>query len=185
MLSGTKTSTPSQINAANRWRRCARQTSHKDSSPHILRLGRGGARQEGGDGRSPISRYENGKIVLSTDMIVKLAEALDVSIDYLLVEGASRRSLKEIHNGRLADRMAKIEELPEEDQGMLLRIADALIAKNRLRSLAKEVGQLTLLPRVFLFPVTNLRVHFFRGGPVLIAYGLLGSCRADTLRTRR
>lgn len=87
-----------------------------------------------------ISRYENDKATPSTETILKLAEAFDVSIDYLLVEGADRRPLRSETNGSLADRFKDLEGLPEEDQRTLLRIADALIAKNRLRSLAKEVG---------------------------------------------
>jgi ribosome-binding protein aMBF1 (putative translation factor) len=38
-----------------------------------------------------ISRYENGHIAPSADAIVRLAEALDVSCDYLLIDDAPRR----------------------------------------------------------------------------------------------
>lgn len=87
-----------------------------------------------------ISRYENGKIVPSTEMIVKLAEAFDVSIDYLLVEGALRRPLSPVPAGRIADRIDDLEKLPEEDQATLLRVADALLTKNKIKSLAAEAG---------------------------------------------
>lgn len=40
---------------------------------------------------SQISRYESGKITPSAETIVKFAELFDVSLDYLLVEGAARR----------------------------------------------------------------------------------------------
>lgn len=55
-----------------------------------------------------ISRYENGHITPSTEMIVKLAECFDVSLDYLLIEGATRRPLRTGDNGFL-DRLGGLE----------------------------------------------------------------------------
>lgn len=49
--------------------------------------------QKVGTAAHQISRYENGHITPSTEMIVKLAECFDVSLDYLLIEGLTRRPL--------------------------------------------------------------------------------------------
>ena len=46
----------------------------------------------GGDARQ-ISRYENGRITPSLDALVRIAEVLDISLDYLVIENAPRRPL--------------------------------------------------------------------------------------------
>jgi transcriptional regulator with XRE-family HTH domain len=91
----------------------------------------------GADGRQ-ISRYENGRITPSLDALAKIAEAFDVSTDYLLFEDASRRPLRVVDNG-LAERLGDLGALGEEDRRSVLRILDALIAKNKVRSLAQEL----------------------------------------------
>jgi predicted transcriptional regulator len=46
-----------------------------------------------GDARQ-ISRYENGRITPSLDAITHIAEALNVSIDYLVIDDMPRRPLR-------------------------------------------------------------------------------------------
>jgi transcriptional regulator with XRE-family HTH domain len=85
-----------------------------------------------------ISRYENGRITPSTEAIVKLAEAFDVSIDYLLIDKAPRRSLRVSDLG-LLNRLEEIQSLSDDDRSSLLRILDALVAKNKMKSLAENL----------------------------------------------
>jgi transcriptional regulator with XRE-family HTH domain len=84
-----------------------------------------------------VSRYENGRITPSVDALVRIAEALDVSIDYLLVEDAPRRPLH-VADAALAARLADLAELAEDDRASLLHMLDALVTKNRLKALAGE-----------------------------------------------
>lgn len=93
----------------------------------------------GSDARQ-ISRYENGRIKPSTDAIVKLAETFDVSIDYLLLDGTARRSLRPVDNGRLAERLKDIDDLTDEERASLLLILDAFLTKNKVKSLVAEAG---------------------------------------------
>lgn len=86
-----------------------------------------------------VSRYENGRITPSVDALVRIAEALDVSIDYLLVEDAPRRPLH-VADAALAARLADLAELAEDDRASLLHMLDALVTKNRLKALAGERG---------------------------------------------
>lgn len=90
------------------------------------------------DGRQ-VSRYENDKVVPSVQVIIKMAKCFDVSIDYLLVEEVRRRPLHVTDNG-LIERLKDIQELTEEDQASLEHILDALVAKNRIKSLASDIG---------------------------------------------
>lgn len=84
-----------------------------------------------------ISRYENGHIAPSADAIVRLAEALDVSCDYLLVDDAPRRPFR-VPEDILGERLAGLDELDEEDLHALMHVLDALVAKNRVTSALKS-----------------------------------------------
>src|SRR5262245_61633022 len=66
-----------------------------------------------------ISRYENGRITPSADIIVKLADVFDVSTDYLLVENSPRRPHRPPEDA-LGDRLATLAELSPEDLTLLL-----------------------------------------------------------------
>lgn len=80
-----------------------------------------------------ISRYENGHIAPSADAIVRLAEALDVSCDYLLVEDAPRRPFRAPEHA-LGEHLTGLDELTDEDLHALLHMLDALVAKNRVKA---------------------------------------------------
>lgn len=90
------------------------------------------------DGRQ-ISRYENDKVVPSVNVVIKMAKAFDVSVDYLLLDEAPRRPLH-VENNELVDRLNDIQDLSDEDKSSLLHILDALVAKNRIKTLAGEIG---------------------------------------------
>lgn len=87
-----------------------------------------------------VSRYENERITPSIDMLVRLAEALDVSVDYLVIETAPRRPLTGPDHD-LADRVADLAALDPDDRDAILHILDGLIAKNRVRAALRVVDQ--------------------------------------------
>jgi len=95
------------------------------------------AERIGGD-PAQISRYEHGRIAPSADAIIRLAEAFDVSCDYLLVEDAPRRAFRSAEDV-LGDRLATISELGERDRELVLSFIDALVTKTRLKTLAGGV----------------------------------------------
>jgi transcriptional regulator with XRE-family HTH domain len=96
------------------------------------------AERVGTDARQ-ISRYENGRITPSLDVVARLAEVLDVSIDYLVIEGMARRPLHVVDHG-LGERLGLLAELTAEDRSALLNVLDALVAKNRLKALAGGIS---------------------------------------------
>gem|GEM_PF-1102050 len=87
----------------------------------------------GGADAGQISRYENAHIAPSADAIVRLAEALDVSCDYLLVEHAPRRPFRAPEHV-LGEHLAGLDELTDEDLQALLHMLDALVTKNRVKA---------------------------------------------------
>lgn len=80
-----------------------------------------------------ISRYENGKMTPGAAAVVKIAEALNISCDYLLTDHAPRQPFRTppgtLHN----DQLTGLNELDNTDRTALLHILDALIANNRIR----------------------------------------------------
>ena len=92
----------------------------------------------GTDGRQ-ISRYENGHITPSAEVLVKLAQAFDVSVDYLLFEDAPRRPLT-VEDRELVEKLQEVQHLSEEDRASILHILDALVAKSRIKSFAQGLG---------------------------------------------
>ena len=93
------------------------------------RAGAGDARQ--------ISRYENGRITPSLDAIAHIAEALNISIDYLVIDDMPRRPLHVDDHG-LAERLAQLSELDQADRDSMLSVLDALITPKRLKALAGD-----------------------------------------------
>lgn len=79
-----------------------------------------------------ISRYENGKITPSADVIIRLAETFDVSCDYLLLDNAPRRTLRS--DNPLTERLADLDNLTNTDRDALLHILDGLLANTRIRT---------------------------------------------------
>ena len=71
--------------------------------------------------------------------LVRLAEVLNVSIDYLLIEGLPRRPLHSAEDA-LGDRLATVAELSGDDLQLVLSFVDALVAKTRLKALAGGIS---------------------------------------------
>ena len=68
-----------------------------------------------------IGRYERGVITPSIDVIIKMAEALDVSLDFLV--GKISMEIDQSALKRLED----ISKLPEEEKISIFKVIDALI----------------------------------------------------------
>jgi len=83
-----------------------------------------------------ISRYENGRITPSVDALVRLADALEVSVDYLVRDSAPRRPLNGPELGALSERLVDLAELDEEDRVLVAGVVDGLVARRRLKALA-------------------------------------------------
>jgi transcriptional regulator with XRE-family HTH domain len=83
-----------------------------------------------------ISYYENGKYVPSAEVIVKLAEVFDVSIDYLLIPDIPKKPLRQNINNELIQELSDFENLPDKDKEMIMHMVHTVISKNKMRELA-------------------------------------------------
>ena len=86
-----------------------------------------------------ISRYEGSRITPSAEAVVKLAQAFDVSCDYLLVDEAARRPFCSSGDA-LGDRLQGLSELSPEDLAALFSVIDALVAKTRMKALTANIA---------------------------------------------
>jgi len=92
------------------------------------------AERIGADARQ-ISRYENGRILPSVEVLARIADAFDVSADYLMFPDAPRRPLR-VSDPGLAQRLADLTELAPDDRQSLLHVLDAFLTRKRLQDLA-------------------------------------------------
>jgi len=84
------------------------------------------------------SRLETGKYMPSIPVLVKIAQALEVTIDYL-VNGMDEDIPEiQIKNKSLLEKVKLIDNLDEEDQRAIIRIIDSMLTKTKMKSLLEE-----------------------------------------------
>lgn len=85
-----------------------------------------------------LNKYESGLNVPPADMLVKLAHTLDVSVDYLLTGNPMEDS--PLASSRLFKRFQVLEHLNQDDQDTVIKIIDAMIAKERVEAALTPVS---------------------------------------------
>jgi len=84
-----------------------------------------------------ISKYERGVLIPTTEIAVKLSDALEVSLDYLLKNDENRVTGK-IRDTELIDQFIQVDTLPEKDRHILKVLLEAFIKKHRFEELAMQ-----------------------------------------------
>lgn len=93
------------------------------------------------------SRLETGKYQPSIEILRKIAQALDVTTDYLLNEEADDFSPIKVEDKTLAERIKLIDTLEVDEKNALLKIIDAMLTKKKVIDLVmKEAGFAGRLP---------------------------------------
>ncbi|MEN8233050.1 MAG: helix-turn-helix transcriptional regulator [Thermodesulfobacteriota bacterium] len=92
------------------------------------------ARRVGSDSQR-ISKYERGVMVPTTPILIKIANALEVSLDYLLLD-AEDKAVSKIQDATLLSQFTQIESLTEEDKFLIKGLLDAFIKKSKFEMLA-------------------------------------------------
>lgn len=82
-----------------------------------------------------IGRYERGEITPSVEVAAKMADALDVSLDYLV--GASSVVVKD---KKMMHRLELLQQLQEEDRVALLKVVDHYLTTAHLQSTSKKLN---------------------------------------------
>ncbi|MCG8339340.1 MAG: helix-turn-helix domain-containing protein [Proteobacteria bacterium] len=84
-----------------------------------------------------ISKYETGAVCPTVEMIIKLADIFEVSLDYLL-RNESNVSISKITNRELLKKVHDINELSDDDQKTLISVLDAFIKRHRLEGIGQR-----------------------------------------------
>jgi transcriptional regulator with XRE-family HTH domain len=83
-----------------------------------------------------ISGYERNTHSPSTDLLVRIAQALNVSLDYLVFEGREDVQQVAIGDLELLEKLKEIDQLPPKDREIIKSVLDTFIIKNRFNRLA-------------------------------------------------
>jgi transcriptional regulator with XRE-family HTH domain len=92
--------------------------------------------QKAGIDLQKISKYERGVSSPPIGTLVKIAKALDVSLDYLVT--GKNTSAGKIKNAQLIERIEEIEKLPQEYQKTLICVLDSFIKRHKFEELAQS-----------------------------------------------
>jgi transcriptional regulator with XRE-family HTH domain len=86
---------------------------------------------------SYLSRLENGHNEPSVEVFKRLADALEVSTEYLLDENSDALEVR-IENKTLLERFRLVESLDPEDQRVITHVIEALLTKKRMKELLAQ-----------------------------------------------
>lgn len=84
-----------------------------------------------------VSSYERGVNVPSTDVLIKLAEAFDVTLDFLAFEAQGQPAKLNIQDRELLRRFEAVDGLSEQEKALAKQMLDLLILKHRYRQVAE------------------------------------------------
>lgn len=84
-----------------------------------------------------LNKYESGQHMPPAETLIALAEALDTTVDFLLTGNPVEDS--PLANSNLFKRFKELEGFNEEDQATVIRVIDALIAKQRVENAIKPI----------------------------------------------
>lgn len=87
-----------------------------------------------------ISGYERNIHVPSTEVIIKIAKLLNISLDYLVFDEREDLPAVKIGDRELLRRLEEIERLSDHDKATIKEILDAFILKNQFQRLATTPG---------------------------------------------
>lgn len=88
-----------------------------------------------------ISGYERGIHTPSIDLLIKMAELLNISLDYFAFDDQEDKTRIQIADRELMQTVKEIDGVPEEDRTTIKAVLNTFIIKNRFQRLASEAGQ--------------------------------------------
>lgn len=80
-----------------------------------------------------ISRYERGENRPTSDVLAKLANALDVTADYLMDGSMDDKAQSTISDKELLSQFQRLEKLPSEKKAVVKELIDAFLLKTDLQ----------------------------------------------------
>jgi transcriptional regulator with XRE-family HTH domain len=82
---------------------------------------------------SNVGKYERGEAIPAADILNRIAQALEVSTDYLLNGTMHNKSADAINDEELLVQFRKVEQLPKDKKQLVKEFLDAFIFKSDLQ----------------------------------------------------
>jgi len=86
-----------------------------------------------GVSKSQYIRYETKDVQPPANIINKLADALGTAVDYLISGDKTEKAKALLKNSELIQRFKEVDSLPEEEQGVLIKIISAYVRDYRAK----------------------------------------------------
>lgn len=83
-----------------------------------------------------ISGYERSVHLPSTDLLIRIAELFNVSLDYLAFDNREDVRRVQIGDRELLQKLEELDKFPEQDKATIKAVLDTFILKNRFQKLA-------------------------------------------------
>ena len=83
-----------------------------------------------------LQRYENKGVQPPADVLKKLADTLNTSIDYLVYGNAEQKAQQSIKDNELLSQFKAVEEMDGKDKSTIKDIIDAFIKRSKLKEIA-------------------------------------------------
>ena len=86
-----------------------------------------------GVSKSQFIRYESKDVQPPANIINKLADVLGTSVDFLISGDKTEKAKASLKNSELIQRFREVDSLPEEEQGVLIKIISAYVRDFRAK----------------------------------------------------
>ena len=86
-----------------------------------------------GISKSQFIRYESKNVQPPANIINKLADALSTSVDFLISGDKTEKAKASLKNSELLQRVKEVDSLPEDEQGVLIKIISAYVRDYRAK----------------------------------------------------
>lgn len=90
-----------------------------------------------------ISGYERGIHSPSIELLVRMAELFNVSLDYIAFDNREQKNIIPIADRELMQAVQQIDQLSAEDRATIKAVLNTFIVKNRFQRLASETQDRT------------------------------------------
>jgi transcriptional regulator with XRE-family HTH domain len=84
-----------------------------------------------------IGRYEKRGAVPSSDVLSKLADALNTTTDFLMHGSVQDKASSQINDNELLSLFRSVEKMNNEDKSVIKTVIDALVTKRQIQQLAQ------------------------------------------------